>query len=288
LFVNLVEPLPAGATIYCIFDCCHSGTILDLRYCFNEKNYTFVENIHEEVTKPDVYLITGCMNVQTSADLPPGYINGLNKSIGALTGSLMPQLEQKLSWGSLITNTRKGLRKSHLDQIPQFEVGKVIDLKEYAFSKAFPSKIPQGSNANAVTKPSEPVPAFAISIKVHKNLKQQAFITMLGKLKIVQTAFMGLIAALDNDSKYKRVKDDMLSCISDADLDDFDAIRESIYVRLMHLMQYIQSDRPVLSAVLSFRDALMKDPSFREQLQTLRAKYPQFQQLMNSLTRVDF
>ncbi len=62
------------------------------------------------------------------------------------------------SWGALITNTRTGLKHSQLKQIPQFEVGRAVDLTEFAFAKAFPARLPQGSNAAAVTKPTEEVP----------------------------------------------------------------------------------------------------------------------------------
>lgn len=32
----LVRPLPAGATLHCCIDACHSGTVMDL--CFRTKN----------------------------------------------------------------------------------------------------------------------------------------------------------------------------------------------------------------------------------------------------------
>ena len=32
LFDILVKPMPKGAHLFCLFDCCHSGTALDLPY----------------------------------------------------------------------------------------------------------------------------------------------------------------------------------------------------------------------------------------------------------------
>lgn len=32
IFDELVKPLPSGSRLFCIFDCCHSGTVMDLPY----------------------------------------------------------------------------------------------------------------------------------------------------------------------------------------------------------------------------------------------------------------
>ena len=34
LFSKLIAPLPAGVVMTCLFDCCHSGTVLDLPFVF--------------------------------------------------------------------------------------------------------------------------------------------------------------------------------------------------------------------------------------------------------------
>lgn len=36
LYLNMVKPLPKDVTLYCIFDCCHSGGLLNLKYCYDE------------------------------------------------------------------------------------------------------------------------------------------------------------------------------------------------------------------------------------------------------------
>ena len=46
LFQLMVAPLPAGVSLVCVFDCCHSGTILDLPFIFSasEESCTALKN----------------------------------------------------------------------------------------------------------------------------------------------------------------------------------------------------------------------------------------------------
>jgi hypothetical protein len=77
-----------------------------------------------EETIGNVFMISGCMDTQTSAD---AYIN--KQAQGAMTWSFLETLNSKstLSWNELIVNMRSLLANSQYEQIPQFSSGKNID-----------------------------------------------------------------------------------------------------------------------------------------------------------------
>lgn len=56
--------------VFMLFDCCHSGTIADLRYQFNydnlQKNYAFYDNNHPNSFSAKVILISGCRDTEVS------------------------------------------------------------------------------------------------------------------------------------------------------------------------------------------------------------------------------
>jgi len=85
LFTNLASVLPAGVTLWVFTDCCHSGTMMDLQYnlqcnsvCKNPKpikynsadwsNQFGMSTERNKLTTADVYLFSGCLDPQTSAD----------------------------------------------------------------------------------------------------------------------------------------------------------------------------------------------------------------------------
>jgi len=121
--------LKSNVTLFAMFDCCHSGTILDLRYqYFDSIHYDqFTENVKELVTPGNVFMISGCNDLQTSID---SFIN--NEASGAMTWSLLESLKQmpQCSWRELVINMRDLLKQSHYEQIPQFSCGQIenIDL----------------------------------------------------------------------------------------------------------------------------------------------------------------
>jgi len=114
--------LKPSVTLFAMFDCCFSGSILDLKYQYmdsvNYDNYT--ENNKQLETLGDVFMISGCTDNQTSAD---AVIN--NNNNGAMTWSLLEALKQQptCSWRELVKKMRDLLKTAQLDQIPQFSSG---------------------------------------------------------------------------------------------------------------------------------------------------------------------
>jgi len=125
IFIN--NNLKKDVTLFALFDCCHSGTILDLRYqYFDSENYdNSTENTKETETIGDVIMISGCKDNQTSED---AYINSMYQ--GAMTWSFLDAVNKNpnLSWKDLITTMRSSLKTSKYQQIPQLSSGKKIDL----------------------------------------------------------------------------------------------------------------------------------------------------------------
>jgi len=102
-----------------ISDCCHSGSILDLTYTWNEQKQSVVENKKCTIKSPTI-LISGCRDSQTSADA----YNLLrdNQYIGALTASIIKVLQSNKKYifdaFTFVDAIRKELKKGRFEQYP--------------------------------------------------------------------------------------------------------------------------------------------------------------------------
>ena len=127
-FKSIIQKyLKKNVKLFMLFDCCHSGSMLDLKYQYlDSTNYNnpSVDNNNKE-TEGFVYMISGCMDSQTSAD---AYIN--NKFQGAMTWALLDTLKNNndLSWKELLLDMRDKLKKSKFTQVPQLSSGRELDL----------------------------------------------------------------------------------------------------------------------------------------------------------------
>lgn len=137
----LVDPLKnkANVKLTCLFDCCHSGTILDLRYDIKvtrnprepqEKLFKIDENKRYGKGKAEIVLFSGCMDKQYSAD---AFIN--RKAQGAMTYGYLFMIKsfkrsrRKLTYKKFIADLQKLLKDSNYDQIPQLSMNHCPKLK---------------------------------------------------------------------------------------------------------------------------------------------------------------
>lgn len=118
--------LKEGVSIVILFDCCHSGTLMDLKYSYlSGGDYSKVEtNTKSQETKGNVYLISGCRDDQTGAD---AYIN--RKFQGAMSWAFLRAMKEKkdISWKELLLRMRE-LLKPYFTQIPQLSSGREINI----------------------------------------------------------------------------------------------------------------------------------------------------------------
>jgi hypothetical protein len=130
----LQNHLQREVTIICLFDSCHSGTILDLKY-----NYLFsdsltddkyLENDKSSECRGNVIMISGCMDEQTSAE---ALIE--NKAQGALTWSFIQCLNKtsNCSWRELLKTMRESLKYNGFSQIPQLSTDSFYDIDSKIF-----------------------------------------------------------------------------------------------------------------------------------------------------------
>ena len=119
---KLVNCIPVGANLWAFFDCCHSGTMLDLRYNFvpdvkllkqggalpstyapSDWADTYRLKIQADTSSfGSVVMFSGCLDPQTSADAP---IKG--KAQGAFTYCLMECLNKKKPLGARLRDVLK-------------------------------------------------------------------------------------------------------------------------------------------------------------------------------------
>lgn len=129
---RLVKQLPDGVKLRIMFDCCHSGTILDLPYRWkNESEFIIEERL--QYNDKDVIMISGCLDEQTSAD---AWIEESKTNQGALTWAWLKTLKfaqkqlPKMTWEELLQKMRSILAKDGYDQIPQISMCNKNSLKQ--------------------------------------------------------------------------------------------------------------------------------------------------------------
>jgi hypothetical protein len=120
------QHLKKDVKMFAMFDNCHSGTILDLKYKYENNKNTIINNNYRE-TNGNVILISGCRDNQVSYDAKIQ-----TQFNGVLTWVIVNILEnnKNITWASLIQKAREIISINKFDQIPQLSCGTNIDLNK--------------------------------------------------------------------------------------------------------------------------------------------------------------
>lgn len=116
LLFTYVNKIPKTCKCVFIFDSCHSGSVLDLKYRYSGNRAQIVEN-NRAVTPANVIMISGCRDDQTSADALIA-----EKWSGAMTAALLNGLESNrynVACLTLLENMKQYLAQNGYSQLPQ-------------------------------------------------------------------------------------------------------------------------------------------------------------------------
>lgn len=133
--------LKTNVTLIALFDSCFSGSVLDLKFNYNDTTFgnntinseyvgEFTQNNGETETTGNVILISGCSDYQTSAD---AIINNIEQ--GALTWAFIQSFNQNqnLTWRQLLFSMRQLLITKGFKQVPQLSTGKFMNIDDKIF-----------------------------------------------------------------------------------------------------------------------------------------------------------
>lgn len=122
--------------VICIFDCCHSGTIADLKYVYKtvyrKDGFVPVLDNRQDGCSGKVIMLSGCLDYQTSADA--FNVRNMHQFSGAMTSCLLLALEElpKNNWKvfDLLEELRKKLKEKRFTQLPQLSSSFIINDNE--------------------------------------------------------------------------------------------------------------------------------------------------------------
>lgn len=125
---GVLECIQTNQKLFCVLDCCHSGTGMDLAYGLYER-YTggslrLVKDSNYSRTKGSVIMCSGCLDKQYSSDAFIG-----QKYQGAMTWGFLQAVKEARTWEQLIHKIRALLKQHGYSQVPNLTSGRHISLR---------------------------------------------------------------------------------------------------------------------------------------------------------------
>jgi len=137
LYALLVDNLPKGCRMWVVFDCCHSGTALDLPFKLSmaengrsaqcTKTRSRRAKTGHERSKAEVVMLSGCKDSQTSADVSAGAM-GVEEAAGAMTTAFRHTISPTTNCDDLLIRMRQFLKRHGYKQVPQLSSEQFLQL----------------------------------------------------------------------------------------------------------------------------------------------------------------
>ena len=103
---SILSKIPADVNLFVVMDCCHSGTILDLKYLYTRDylgRITLKTQNYQDLNA-NIISISGCKDTQTSADtFEPDVQTGKWEAQGALTYAITSTIKKYRDQSKLLT-----------------------------------------------------------------------------------------------------------------------------------------------------------------------------------------
>jgi hypothetical protein len=124
--------LRKDVTLIGLFDCCHSGTILDLKYVYLDSDNGENDSINNKVSECNgtVIMLSGCTDKQLSAE---SFINNGYKGVMTWAFNKCLNENKNCSWKTLLQTMRKTIRVNGYPQIPQLSTDSIYDINSVIF-----------------------------------------------------------------------------------------------------------------------------------------------------------
>lgn len=132
--------LKKNVALFCLFDCCNSGTILDLKYEYlSSKDYELnqtnsanqITDTNDSETLGNVVMLSGCRDEQYSYETEQE-----NKAVqGMMTTVFIDLIKSNplITWRELLVKIRDNIKNKNIDQVPQLSSGILINMNSKVY-----------------------------------------------------------------------------------------------------------------------------------------------------------
>ena len=125
---HIISLIQRNTRCMCLFDSCHSGTVLDLPFVYDlDTSRLIVENNQEEDDAKDIIMFSGCRDDQYSQEAWVGRVQGVMTTIFIY---LLRKYDYKVSYDTLIREMNEQLNMYGFEQKPLLSCNLLLDVNE--------------------------------------------------------------------------------------------------------------------------------------------------------------